>query len=256
MALKSGYDCPCRVCSGSNRRPRTGRTWEAGFTTAPCAMSANRAHERSQGATTLRFTCDGARIIKKYHKPMTPCERLLAHTAVNEATKGLLREQLQRLDPVRLLQQIRAAQGRIADLVATDCVTTNPISLPNIEEFLTGLAEAWKTGEVRPNHRKKPPGPRAWRTRVDPFEQVWPVVQRWLDEDPGTSAKELLGRLTTMLPSLYVGASQLRTLQRRVQAWRREKATELVFRANLHAETINPAANGSIPRPSETLFAS
>ena len=81
------------------------------------------------------------------------------------------------------------------------------------------------------------------------------MVQRWLDEDPGISAKELLGRLATMFPYLYVGASQLRTLQRRVQAWRREKANELVFRANVHAETITPAENDSIPRPSETLLA-
>ena len=51
---------------------------------------------------------------------MTPCERLLEHSAVDEATEELLREQLQRLDSVRLFQQIRTAQGRIADLVATD----------------------------------------------------------------------------------------------------------------------------------------
>ena len=30
--------------------------------------------------------------------------------------------------------------------------------------------------------------PRQWRTRLDPFEQVWPVVERRLQEEPGLQA--------------------------------------------------------------------
>jgi len=198
---------------------------------------------------------DGARVIKKYHEPATPCERLLQHPAVDETTKGLLREQLQRLDPVALLQQIRAAQQQLAELVVRNCGRTDPISTPNAEGFLASLAEAWKNGEVRPTHRRKPSGLRTWRTRIDPFEHVWPTIQQWLDEDPGASAKELLGRLTAMLPDLYAGTSQLRTLQRRVQAWRRERTTELVFRASVPRESTDPNVNAYRARPLDAVAA-
>jgi hypothetical protein len=183
---------------------------------------------------------DGARVVKKYHEPMTPCERLLQHPAVDEATKGLLREQLQRLDPVQLLQQMRAAQQRLAELVIGHGVRINPAATRNVDSFLASLAEAWKDGEVRPTHRKKPSAPRTWRTRVDPFEQVWPMIEQWLQEEPGASAKALLGRLTEMLPGLYAGTAQLRTLQRRVQAWRREQAMELVFRVSADCGSSEP----------------
>jgi len=186
---------------------------------------------------------DGARVIKKYHEPMTPCERLLQHPAVGEATRALLREQLQRLDPVHLLQQIRVAQQRLAELQARDCARTDQHPTPDVERFLASLAEAWKHGEVRPTHRKKPSGPRAWRTRVDPFEPVWPTIQQWLEDDPGASAKALLARLITLLPGLYAGTSQLRTLQRRVQAWRCKRTTELVLRAGMHFESMATVAS-------------
>jgi hypothetical protein len=91
-----------------------------------------------------------------------------------------------------------------------------------------------------PTHRKKVSGPRTWRTRIDPFEHVWPIVQQWLEEDPGASAKALLGRLTNMLPELYAGTAQLRTLQRRVQQWRSERATKLIVNASLDIGSIKP----------------
>jgi hypothetical protein len=183
---------------------------------------------------------DGARIIKKYHHPATPCERLLRHPAIDEPRKALLREQLQRLDPVQLLQQIRAAQQRLTELVARDCAPTDALSTPNVDNFLASLAKAWKNGEVRPTHRRKSSGPRLWRTRVDPFELVWPMAQQWLEEDPGVSAKALLGRLTNMLPDLYAGTAQLRTLQRRVQKWRCERATKLLAAANIDNGSRKP----------------
>ena len=39
----------------------------------------------------LSKTRDGAKIKKRYHKPATPCERLLAHSAVSDAAKEALR---------------------------------------------------------------------------------------------------------------------------------------------------------------------
>jgi hypothetical protein len=42
-----------------------------------------------------------------------------------------------------------------------------------------------------------------WRTRPDPFAHTWPLVEGWLAAEPNLSAKELLTRLTQLLPDLY-----------------------------------------------------
>jgi hypothetical protein len=38
-----------------------------------------------------------------------------------------------------------------------------------------------------------------------------------------------MDRLVAMVPELYAGKAQLRTLQRRVKAWRSERVTEMVL---------------------------
>ena len=53
----------------------------------------------------------GATVTKRYRKPATPCERLLAHEAVSVETKAALREHRARLDPVALLHIIRDLHG-------------------------------------------------------------------------------------------------------------------------------------------------
>jgi len=65
------------------------------------------------------------------------------------------------------------------------------------------------------------------RTRKDPFETVWPQLLDWLQRDPGIAATELFFKLRSEYPGIY-SDGQLRTLQRRVQGWRREMAKELM----------------------------
>ena len=48
-------------------------------------------------------TRKGAKIHKRYHQPATPCDRLLAHTAVSSTIKESLRATLVSLDPLDLL---------------------------------------------------------------------------------------------------------------------------------------------------------
>jgi hypothetical protein len=99
-----------------------------------------------------------------------------------------------------------------------------------IAEFLTSLSTAWQAGEVRPTRgRRKAAAVHDWRSRPDPFAHTWPKIQQWLETEPGVSAQQLQKRLTEMMPELYSGA-QLRTLQRRVKAWRANRAKELVTR--------------------------
>jgi hypothetical protein len=65
----------------------------------------------------------------------------------------------------------------------------------SLDKFVSSLSIAWKTGEVRPTRRKPQTGSRPWRTRVDPFESTWPLVEQWLNEQPDANAKALFDRL-------------------------------------------------------------
>jgi hypothetical protein len=54
----------------------------------------------------LSKTREGAKVIKKYHAPAAPCERLLEREDVSDECKEQLRQTLAALDPVRLLSEI------------------------------------------------------------------------------------------------------------------------------------------------------
>jgi hypothetical protein len=173
---------------------------------------------------------DGALVRKRYHAPLTPYQRLLASPAFDESVKERLCAQFATLDPVDLLQSIRNAQHELATIIDVG-VDSQPPAIDDVATFLKSLSTAWRAGEVRPTHRRKPTTPRSWRTRADPFARSWTMVEDWLAEQPHCTAKELMKRLTLELPDLYPTAAQLRTLQRRVQSWRAEKAKALVLGA-------------------------
>jgi len=56
---------------------------------------------------------DGAQVRKRYHPPATPCQRLLAHPQTNEEVRRRLNELRARLDPVRLLKEIRRSSSSL-----------------------------------------------------------------------------------------------------------------------------------------------
>ena len=88
-------------------------------------------------------TRDGARVHKIYYPPMTPCDRLLGLSAVADETKTRLRAQFAVLDPVRLLQEIRAAQHTLADLSATGRPDRPPpLPITDVATFLSSLSRA------------------------------------------------------------------------------------------------------------------
>lgn len=61
--------------------------------------------------------------------------------------------------------------------------------------------------------------PRSWRTREDPFAAVWPEVADLLSVNPGLQANTLFAELQRRYPGRFQDG-QLRTLQRKVKAWR------------------------------------
>lgn len=58
-----------------------------------------------------------------------------------------------------------------------------------------------------------------WRTRPDPFEEVWPEVESLLVQDAGLQAKTVFEELKRRHPGRFQDG-QLRTLQRRFRQWR------------------------------------
>ena len=60
---------------------------------------------------------------------------------------------------------------------------------------------------------------RHWRTREDPFGEVWDQVRQQIEESPGLEAKTLFEWLQREHPGRY-SDGQIRTLQRRIKLWR------------------------------------
>jgi len=75
-----------------------------------------------------------------------------------------------------------------------------------------------------------------WRTRKDPFSDVWEGVRAKLDLNPGLEAKTLFEDLQRRYPGRFADG-QLRTLQRRVKVWR---ATEGPPREVYFAQVYRP----------------
>ena len=80
---------------------------------------------------------------------------------------------------------------------------------------------------MRPTSRTKEKAKRG-RRRPDPLVVVTTQLRDWFEAEPWRTARELLERLQAEQSGSYpVGL--LRTLQRRLKVWRRDKAHELVF---------------------------
>jgi hypothetical protein len=142
--------------------------------------------------------------------------------------KEQLRTAVAGIDPLALLDEIRSMQHHLAGLAAGTTPHVVPQRDIDLDRFMKSLATAWHSGEVRPTHSTEPPARRDWRTRQDPFEAAWPQVVAWLEAEPDRTAKEMLEQLQTEHPGTY-SDGQVRTLQRRVQEWRRACARRLVF---------------------------
>jgi hypothetical protein len=173
-------------------------------------------------------TRDGAKVHKRYHPPATPYQRLLADKRVSDEVRCRVEAINSTLDPVSLLREIRSAQQQLVEIA--DCTAVGDTAAPDaptLEQFLSGLRTAWLGGEVRPTTRPKEKAKRG-RRRPDPLVTVTADLRGWFEAEPWRTSRELLERLQGKQPDAYP-EKLLRTLQRRVKEWRREKAHQLVF---------------------------
>jgi hypothetical protein len=74
---------------------------------------------------------------------------------------------------------------------------------------------------------------RSYRTRADPFAEVWPELEQMLQVTPELEAKTLLEWLSEQQPGQYQ-EGQLRTLQRRVADWRALNQAKVALLSQAH----------------------
>jgi transcriptional regulator with XRE-family HTH domain len=77
--------------------------------------------------------------------------------------------------------------------------------------------------------------PRTYKTRASPFDDDWPWIISQLEADSALQATTLFGLLNERRPGSYL-ASQVRTLQRQIAAWRAQygPGREVIF-SQVHA---------------------
>ncbi len=179
---------------------------------------------------------EGSRVRRSYDVARTPFQRLSASGAMDSATHARLETISTALDPVRLLRQIQTLQDALwrhailpptamaAQLTPTAAVRfdVHGCSAAEVGEVSTGAGNNLTGMEQRRRRYRRTPrtlGPRTYRTRPDPFADVWDEVRADLEMHPERTAKAAFQALQARYPGRFPDV-QLRTLQRRVHAWR------------------------------------
>ncbi len=175
---------------------------------------------------------DGGKLRRRYDPAKTPFQRLLAMGARSTDDRVRLTAIAQALNPAQLLRQI----AQLQDALWRHAVTQMPESvaanikamqeaLPTIRFSLDGASApetrigAESEGGRKYRRTKGVKVPRLYRTRVDPFAEVWHEVEAELTAHPERTAKAAFEHLQERYPGVFP-ATQVRTLQRRVQEWR------------------------------------
>lgn len=178
----------------------------------------------------------GTMVRRQYDRAQTPFARLCASGVLGENQRQRFEAIFTALDPVRLLDQI----GQLQQAVWQHAVF-QPIRVDEPKSALPlrfapdacGLSDDPRRADVpmppivhqkRVYQRKQPQVPRWWRTRVDPFAEVWSEIEAWLEAQPERTAKSILDEIQRRYPETYP-TGHLRTLQRRIARWRATMVT-------------------------------
>ena len=185
----------------------------------------------------------GAKVSKKYDKAQTPYQRILLSEHISQARKDSLTEEYQRLDPVDLLTQLEMLQDKLWQYSWSKSGNAEVHSVGvSKDEAHAGNQSAENIPASRYHHtnNKKKAVLRTWRTRKDPFENVWDEIRLRLELIPEMTAKDTIGWLMQKYPGQY-NVGQIRTLQRRFSEWRQEQLSqEARLRALMFNEQSDP----------------
>jgi hypothetical protein len=161
---------------------------------------------------------EGAKVIKRYHAPITPYERAVEHPKLDRAVKQRLRMQYRTLDPIALLAEIRAAQEELGHRIERGgrVGTTPPVqpTQPDAETFARALgAQSANTVEPRATHRRTK---RRYKTRVrmpSKLDRYLSLIESWFATEPQLTALTIVGRLAERDPE-HFGPKQHSIVQR------------------------------------------
>jgi transposase len=97
--------------------------------------------------------------------------------------------------------------------------------------------------------------PHTWRTRPDPFADVWPEIEALLRQDSGLQAKTIWAELNERHAGRF-SAGQLRTLQRRLLGWRAQSGPDRdVFFPQTHSPGEQAQSDFTDMRQLEVMIA-
>ena len=180
---------------------------------------------------------EGAKVIKRYHEPMTPFHRALAHPKLDKAVKRRLRAQYRTLDPVALLAEIRAAQEELGNRIERGGkIAPPPLPLWDATTFARELGKTVEAPEPRGTHRRPK---RRYKTRIRMPSKLDPhlaLIENWLALEPQLTALAIVGRLAERDPE-HFGPKQHSIVQRLLRSLRIKGAQRLI------AEPPSPTRN-------------
>lgn len=179
------------------------------------------------------------RVRRKYDTATTPFKRLSNTDVIKKKRFDKLVCVYKSLDPVLLLKQIKTLQDALWKhaVLPTQPYQSQKAGINRLKKFtvldndgmpakdvqgsptkniIAGYSESSKRKYRKTEKSRKP---RWWRTRKDPFEEVWLEIKKMLECNPERTAISLLAELKKQYPDKY-NDSHLRTLQRRVKKWR------------------------------------
>src|SRR5580700_3050429 len=117
---------------------------------------------------------------------------------------------------------------RLRKLIQTEDTLAQAADKAGVDEK---TARKYRDSDPLPSQRRVP---HTWRTREDPFQDVWAELLDQLRLNPGLQAKTLFDDLQRRLPGRFPNV-QLRCLQRRIKQWRAlEGPPKEVFFAQIH----------------------
>ncbi|MDQ0028076.1 hypothetical protein J2X90_005929 [Variovorax paradoxus] len=183
----------------------------------------------------------GAKVVKRYHPPLPPANRVLAHDAIGAAPKRRLGRMLATADPVVLLNEIRAAQedlGRRVDQRGVARVTESAHEIISAPAPVTAAQRGEQRAIHRRPYRRIKPVPRKPRM-LDAYEDH---TRNWLQRQPGMTAVEILDRLRELAPAGTFKATHLRTVQRALATWRAEAIRQWIDQCRAETETSASSA--------------
>jgi len=202
---------------------------------------------------------EGAVVTKRYHPPLSPYERLLQAESMPAAAKETLREVAATLDPLKLLEEIRAVQAYLAVLASGDTPPPPTSEPPDLVSFAATLSSAWRDGEIRPTfsidgsprflrglqpipkrdiiamkpasspartptkrspEMAKPVYAEPGQARIHALRLAWPIACRRLEENPNINATQIFEELCIQFPGRFT-RKQYKTLVRKVGEWRK-----------------------------------